>query len=157
MAVHAGVCRTDLHVTEVTCVREQVIPGHEWGGVIVRWAQRWARLSVANSTESSGWVSPGCVTLAGSASTAGAAAETSALARTGWDADEDTPNSRQFPAAFAHHLPSGYSDNELAPIVDAHHRISIAAALHQWPAGISTVGGSAHITAGRVGAGAENM
>lgn len=38
---------------------------------------------------------------------------------TGWDADGGYAEFTTVPAAFAHHLPSGYSDSELAPLLCA--------------------------------------
>jgi D-arabinose 1-dehydrogenase-like Zn-dependent alcohol dehydrogenase len=38
---------------------------------------------------------------------------------TGWDADGGYAEFTTVPAAFAHHLPSGYSDSELAPLMCA--------------------------------------
>lgn len=118
----------------------------------MRWAQRWARLPVANSTEETGWVSPGCVTLAGSASTAGAAAEPlpaiplHRLGRRRGYAEFTT-----VPAAFAHHLPSGYSDSELAPLLCAGiigYRSLLRTELPPGGRlGLYGFGGSAHITA----------
>src|SRR6201999_2712587 len=70
---------------------------------------------------------------------------------TGWDADGGYAEFATVPAAFAHHLPSGYSDSELAPLLCAGiigYRSLLRANLP--PAGrlgIYGFGGSAHLTA----------
>ena len=70
---------------------------------------------------------------------------------TGWDADGGYAEFATVPAAFAHHLPVGYSDTELAPLLCAGiigYRSLLRADL---PAGgrlgIYGFGGSAHLTA----------
>jgi propanol-preferring alcohol dehydrogenase len=70
---------------------------------------------------------------------------------TGWDADGGYAEFATVPAAFAHHLPTGYSDTELAPLLCAGiigYRSLVRADL---PAGgrlgIYGFGGSAHLTA----------
>ncbi len=70
---------------------------------------------------------------------------------TGWDADGGYAEFATVPAAFAHHLPEGYSDTELAPLLCAGiigYRSLLRADL---PAGgrlgIYGFGGSAHLTA----------
>ncbi len=70
---------------------------------------------------------------------------------TGWDADGGYAEFATVPAAFAHHLPGGYRDTELAPLLCAGiigYRSLLRAELP--PAGrlgIYGFGGSAHITA----------
>jgi propanol-preferring alcohol dehydrogenase len=70
---------------------------------------------------------------------------------TGWDADGGYAEFATVPAAFAHHLPSGYANSELAPLLCAGiigYRSLLRADL---PAGgrlgIYGFGGSAHLTA----------
>src|SRR4029079_3365083 len=70
---------------------------------------------------------------------------------TGWDADGGYAEFATVPAAFAHHLPEGYSNTELAPLLCAGiigYRSLLRADL---PAGgrlgIYGFGGSAHLTA----------
>jgi alcohol dehydrogenase, propanol-preferring len=70
---------------------------------------------------------------------------------TGWDADGGYAEFATVPAAFAHHLPEGYLDTELAPLLCAGiigYRSLLRADL---PAGgrlgIYGFGGSAHLTA----------
>ena len=63
----------------------------------------------------------------------------------------DTPNSPRCPAAFAHHLPSGYTDSELAPLLCAgiigYRSLQRAALPPGGRLGLYGFGGSAHITA----------
>lgn len=70
---------------------------------------------------------------------------------TGWDADGGYAEFATVPAAFAHHLPSGYSDSELAPLLCAGiigYRSLLRADLPPGGRlGIYGFGGSAHITA----------
>jgi propanol-preferring alcohol dehydrogenase len=70
---------------------------------------------------------------------------------TGWDADGGYAEFATVPAAFAHHLPSGYSDTELAPLLCAGiigYRSLLRAALPPGGRlGLYGFGGSAHITA----------
>ena len=70
---------------------------------------------------------------------------------TGWDADGGYAEFATVPAAFAHHLPSGYSDSELAPLLCAGiigYRSLLRAELPPGGRlGIYGFGGSAHITA----------
>jgi propanol-preferring alcohol dehydrogenase len=70
---------------------------------------------------------------------------------TGWDADGGYAEFATVPAAFAHHLPSGYSDSQLAPLLCAGiigYRSLLRAELPPGGRlGIYGFGGSAHITA----------
>ena len=70
---------------------------------------------------------------------------------TGWDADGGYAEFATVPAAFAHHLPSGYSDSELAPLLCAGiigYRSLLRAELPPGGRlGLYGFGGSAHITA----------
>ena len=70
---------------------------------------------------------------------------------TGWDADGGYAEFTTVPAAFAHHLPAGYSDTELAPLLCAGiigYRSLLRADLPPGGRlGIYGFGGSAHLTA----------
>jgi propanol-preferring alcohol dehydrogenase len=70
---------------------------------------------------------------------------------TGWDADGGYAEFATVPAAFAHHLPSDYSDSELAPLLCAGiigYRSLLRAELPPGGRlGLYGFGGSAHITA----------
>src|SRR6202022_2499217 len=69
----------------------------------------------------------------------------------GWDADGGYAEFATVPSAFAHHLPSGYSDSELAPLLCAGiigYRSLLRAGLPPGGRlGLYGFGGSAHITA----------
>src|SRR3984957_15956574 len=156
VAVRAcGVCRTDLHVTEgdLPVHRERVTPGHEVVGgggglgsdlgadagdgfavgdrVGIAWLRhtcgvcRYCRRGDENLCPQSRY--------------------------TGWDADGGYAEFATVPAAFAHHLPGGYSDSELAPLLCAGiigYRSLLRAALPPGGRlGLYGFGGSAHITA----------
>jgi propanol-preferring alcohol dehydrogenase len=145
-----GVCRTDLHVTEgdLPVHRAGVIPGHEVVGQVVglgAGVTGWSpgeRVGIA-------WLRHTC--------------EHCAYCRrgqenlcpqsryTGWDADGGYADFACIPADFAHRLPAGYTDTELAPLLCAGiigYRSLLRAEL---PAGgrlgLYGFGGSAHITA----------
>jgi propanol-preferring alcohol dehydrogenase len=70
---------------------------------------------------------------------------------TGWDADGGYAEFATVPAAFAHPLPSGYSDSELAPLLCAgiigYRSLLRAAVPPGGRLGLYGFGGSAHITA----------
>ena len=70
---------------------------------------------------------------------------------TGWDSDGGYAEFATVPAAFAHHLPSGYSDSELAPLLCAgiigYRSLQRAALPPGGRLGLYGFGGSAHITA----------
>jgi propanol-preferring alcohol dehydrogenase len=70
---------------------------------------------------------------------------------TGWDADGGYAEFATVPSAFAHHLPTGYSDSELAPLLCAGiigYRSLLRADLPVGGRlGLYGFGGSAHITA----------
>ena len=70
---------------------------------------------------------------------------------TGWDADGGYAEFATVPAAFAHHLPGGYSDSELAPLLCAgiigYRSLQRAALPAGGRLGLYGFGGSAHITA----------
>ena len=77
---------------------------------------------------------------------------------TGWDADGGYAEFATVPAAFAHHLPGGYTDTELAPLLCAGiigYRSLLRAELpRRWPAGPVRVRRQrAHHGAGGAGAG----
>ncbi len=70
---------------------------------------------------------------------------------TGWDADGGYAEFATVPAAFAHHLPGGYSDSELAPLLCAgiigYRSLLRAEVPPGGRLGLYGFGGSAHITA----------
>lgn len=110
-----GVCRTDLHVAEgdLPVHRPGVVPGHEVVGEVVRACEPFAvgeRVGVA-------WLRGTC----GSCRYCRRGAENLCprSTYTGWDADGGYADYVTVPAAFAHRLPDGYTDVELAPLLCA--------------------------------------
>jgi len=154
VAVRAcGVCRTDLHVAEGDLPehRHAVVPGHEVVAEVVEAGPELPadgefavgdRVGVA-------WLRHTC----GQCKFCKRGNENlCARSRyTGWDADGGYAEFATVPAAYAHPLPDGYSDTELAPLLCAGiigYRALLRAEL---PAGgrlgIYGFGGSAHLTA----------
>jgi len=156
VAVRAcGVCRTDLHVTEgdLPVHRERVTPGHEVVGEVVELG------SELGADAGDGFAVGDRVGIAWLRHTCGVCRycrrgdeNLCPQSRyTGWDADGGYAEFATVPAAFAHHLPSGYSDSELAPLLCAGiigYRSLLRAEL---PAGgrlgLYGFGGSAHLAA----------
>jgi len=152
VAVRAcGVCRTDLHVAEgdLPVHRPHVIPGHEVVGEVVGLGPEAGRLFSVGDRVGIAWLR-----------------HTDGICRfcvrgqenlcpesryTGWDADGGYAEYATVPAAFAHHLPKGYSDAELAPLLCAGiigYRSLLRAQLPRGGRlGLYGFGGSAHITA----------
>jgi propanol-preferring alcohol dehydrogenase len=148
--IACGVCRTDLHVTEGDLPPHQpsMVPGHEVVGEVV---------SVGATVQ--GWAVGDRVGIAWLRHTCGVCAYCRRGAEnlcprsryTGWDAPGGYAELTTVPADFAYHLPSGYSDAELAPL--------LCAGIIGWRAlqraelppggrlGIYGFGGSAHLTA----------
>jgi alcohol dehydrogenase, propanol-preferring len=152
VAVHAcGVCRTDLHVTEgdLPVHRAGVIPGHEVVGEVVATGPDAGNEFAAGDRVGIAWLRHTC----GQCKFCERGQENLCPESryTGWDADGGYAEFATVPAAFAHHLPAGYSDTELAPLLCAGiigYRSLLRAEL---PAGgrlgIYGFGGSAHLTA----------
>ncbi len=151
VAVRAcGVCRTDLHITEgdLPVHREHVTPGHEVVGEVAE-----------VGSEAGGFAVGDRVGIAWLRHTCGVCrycrrGDENLCPRsryTGWDADGGYAQFATVPAAFAHHLPDGYSDTELAPLLCAGiigYRSLLRADLPPGGRlGIYGFGGSAHITA----------
>jgi propanol-preferring alcohol dehydrogenase len=153
VAVRAcGVCRTDLHVTEgdLPVHREHVTPGHEVVGEVVE---------VGTAAAGDGFDVGDRVGIAWLRHTCGVCKYCRRgnenlcpeSRYTGWDTDGGYAEFTTVPAAFAHHLPRGYSDSELAPLLCAGiigYRSLLRAELPPGGRlGIYGFGGSAHITA----------
>lgn len=151
VAVRAcGVCRTDLHVTEgdLASHRPDVIPGHEVVGQVV-----------ARGPEADGFAVGDRVGIAWLRHSCGECVYCSRGSEnlcpgsryTGWDADGGYAEFATVPADFAHRLPDGYADAELAPLLCAGiigYRSLLRADLPPGGRlGIYGFGGSAHITA----------
>jgi len=146
-----GVCRTDLHVTEgdLPVHRPGVTPGHEVVGEVVaagpgdsagfeigdRAGAAWLR-----------WTDGECRYCQ-----RGAENLCPFSIYTGWDVDGGYAEYLTVPAAFAHRLPAGYSDAELAPLLCAgiigYRALKRAELPPGGRLGIYGFGGSAHLAA----------
>ncbi|HPX36110.1 MAG TPA: zinc-binding alcohol dehydrogenase family protein [Mycobacterium sp.] len=151
VAVRAcGVCRTDLHVTEgdLAVRHPDVTPGHEVVGEVV-----------ALGSGATGFAPGDRVGIAWLRHTCGLCVYCRRgdenlcpeSRYTGWDADGGYAEFATVPAAFAHRLPAGYTDSELAPLLCAGiigYRSLLRADLPPGGRlGLYGFGGSAHITA----------
>ncbi len=152
VAVRAcGVCRTDLHVTEgdLPVHREHVTPGHEVVGEVVELGPDAGSDFRVGDRVGIAWLRHTCgackYCLRGDENLCPNSRYT------GWDADGGYAEFATVPAAFAHHLPDGYSDTELAPLLCAGiigYRSLLRADLPPGGRlGLYGFGGSAHITA----------
>ena len=115
-----GVCRTDLHVSEgdLPVHRPLVTPGHEVVGEVV------AVGSAAGAAGHAVGDRVGIAWLRGTCGTCkyclrGAENLCPNSTYTGWDADGGYAEYTTVPADWAHPLPDGYSDVELAPLLCA--------------------------------------
>jgi len=152
VAVRAcGVCRTDLHVTEgdLPVHRDHVIPGHEVVGEVVEiGGDAGAEFRVGDRVGIA-WLRHTC----GACRYCRRGDENLCpnSRYTGWDDDGGYAEFTTVPAAFAHHLPKGYSDSELAPLLCAgiigYRSLQRAALPPGGRLGLYGFGGSAHITA----------
>jgi propanol-preferring alcohol dehydrogenase len=142
-----GVCRTDLHVVEgdLPVHRFGVVPGHEVVGEVVTAGDGFEvgdRVGVA-------WLRGTC----GLCRYCLRGAENLCLfsVYTGWDFDGGYAEFTTVPAAYAHHLPKGYSDAELAPLLCAgiigFRALKRAALPDGGRLGIYGFGASAHLAA----------
>jgi propanol-preferring alcohol dehydrogenase len=152
VAVHAcGVCRTDLHVAEgdLPVHRPGVTPGHEVVGEVVATGPDAGSEFSLGDRVGIAWLRHTC----GQCKFCVRGQENLCPQSryTGWDADGGYAEYATVPAAFAHRLPSGYSDTELAPLLCAGiigYRSLMRAELPTGGRlGIYGFGGSAHITA----------
>ena len=152
VAVHAcGVCRTDLHVTEgdLPVHRDQVTPGHEVVGEVIEVGDDAGEAFQLGDRVGIAWLRHTC----GRCRYCRRGDENLCPQSryTGWDADGGYAEFATVPAAFAHHLPDGYSDSELAPLLCAGiigYRSLLRADLPPGGRlGLYGFGGSAHITA----------
>ena len=152
VAVRAcGVCRTDLHVAEgdLPVHRQNVIPGHEVvAEVVALGADTGGEFGVGDRVGIA-WLRHTCGEC--KFCTTGRENLCPRSRYTGWDADGGYAEFATVPALFAHPLPAGYSDNELAPLLCAGiigYRSLLRADLPSGGRlGIYGFGGSAHITA----------
>jgi len=152
VAVRAcGVCRTDLHVTEgdLPVHRDRVTPGHEVVGEVVEIGADAGREFGVGDRVGIAWLRHTCGVC--KYCRRGDENLCPKSRYTGWDADGGYAEFATVPAAFAHRLPSGYSDSELAPLLCAGiigYRSLLRAELPPGGRlGLYGFGGSAHITA----------
>jgi propanol-preferring alcohol dehydrogenase len=147
-----GVCRTDLHVTEgdLPPHRPGVTPGHEVVGEVAALGEG-AGSSGFKIGDRAGaawlrWTDNECRFC-----TRGAENLCPRSLYTGWDADGGYAEYMTVPAAYAHRLPPGYSDPELAPLLCAgiigYHALQRAELPPQGRLGLYGFGGSAHLAA----------
>jgi propanol-preferring alcohol dehydrogenase len=152
IAVRAcGVCRTDLHVSEgdLPVHLAHVTPGHEVVGEVVAVGEDAGTDFAVGDRVGVAWLRSTCGHCRFCARGQENLCPDSRY--TGWDADGGYAEFVTAPAAFAHHLPPGYSDTELAPLLCAGiigYRSLLRAELPPGGRlGIYGFGGSAHITA----------
>lgn len=152
VAVRAcGVCRTDLHVTEgdLAVHRPHVTPGHEVVGEVVATGSDAGADFAVGDRVGVAWLRHTCGVCEYCRRGAENLCPNSLY--TGWDADGGYADFATVPAAFAHHLPDGYTDSELAPLLCAGiigYRSLLRAELPPGGRlGMYGFGGSAHITA----------
>lgn len=152
LAVHAcGVCRTDLHVAEgdLPVHRPGVIPGHEVVGEVVAVGADAGDDFAVGDRVGIAWLRHTC----GSCRFCRRGDENLCPQSryTGWDDDGGYAEFATVPVDFAHHLPDGYSDTELAPLLCAgiigYRSLQRADLPPGGRLGIYGFGGSAHITA----------
>jgi propanol-preferring alcohol dehydrogenase len=145
-----GVCRTDLHVTEgdLPVHRPGVTPGHEVVGRVEALGPGAAGFAVGDRVGIA-WLRHTC----GRCRYCRRGAENLCpnSRYTGWDADGGYAEVTTVPSSYAYHLPAGYTDQELAPLLCAGiigYRALLRASLPPGGSlGIYGFGGSAHLTA----------
>lgn len=146
-----GVCRTDLHVTEgdLPVHRMSVVPGHEVVGEVVAWGDRVGDGFGLGDRVGIGWLRATCGVCRYCARGDENLCPKSRY--TGWDVDGGYAQYAVVPAAFAHRLPDGYLDEELAPLLCAgiigYRALKKADVPDGGRLGIYGFGGSAHLTA----------
>jgi propanol-preferring alcohol dehydrogenase len=148
-----GVCRTDLHVTEGDLpphvpTPPGVTPGHEVVGEVAALGEGAAGFE-AGDRAGAAWLRSTDNTCA--FCRRGAENLCPASRYTGWDADGGYAEYMTVPAAYAHRLPEGYSDAELAPLLCAgiigYHALQRAELPPHGRLGLYGFGGSAHLAA----------
>jgi alcohol dehydrogenase, propanol-preferring len=145
-----GVCRTDLHVAEgdLPVHRPEVTPGHEVVAEVVSVPDGCVEVAVGDRVGIP-WLRHTCgvcrFCLRGSENLCPQSRYT------GWDADGGYCEFATAPVEFVLPLPSGYGDEELAPLLCAgvigYHALVRAQVREGGVLGIYGFGGSAHLTA----------
>ncbi|WP_106186841.1 zinc-binding alcohol dehydrogenase family protein [Umezawaea tangerina] len=143
-----GVCRTDLHVTEgdLPVHRPGVTPGHEVVGEVVT---SGSADFAAGDRVGIAWLRRTCGTCRYCLRGAENLCPDSRY--TGWDEHGGYAEYAVVPAAYAHHLPGGYTDGELAPLLCAgiigYRALERAELPVGGRLGVYGFGGSAHLAA----------
>ncbi len=145
-----GVCRTDLHVVEgdLAVHRHSVVPGHEIVGEVVAVPDDRTDFTVGDRVGIP-WLRYTC----GACRYCRRGAENLCpdSLYTGWDADGGYAEYTAVSPDFALRLPSGYSDEQVAPLLCAgiigYHALVRAELPEGGVLGIYGFGGSAHLTA----------
>ncbi|MFB8003385.1 zinc-binding alcohol dehydrogenase family protein [Nocardia sp. NPDC056000] len=146
-----GVCRTDLHVAEgdLPVHRPGVVPGHEVVGEVVGLGSGDTGGFAVGERVGIAWLRHTCGRCRYCLRGAENLCPNSRY--TGWDADGGYAEYATVPADFAHRLPTGYSDAELAPLLCAgiigYRALERAALPAGGRLGIYGFGGSAHLAA----------
>ena len=143
-----GVCRTDLHVTEgdLPPHRRGVTPGHEVVGEVADLGEQTQGFTIGDRAGAAWlrWTDGTCKFCLREAENL-----CPHSLYTGWDADGGYAEFMTVPAAYAHRLPDGYDDAELAPLLCAGIIGYRALQRAELPAhgrlGIYGFGGSAHL------------
>jgi len=144
-----GVCRTDLHVTEgdLPTRRPGVTPGHEVVGVVAGLGSGDVSGFAEGDRAGAAWLRSTDNTCRYCRRDAENLCPASTY--TGWDADGGYAEYMTVPAAYAHRLPDGYRDQDLAPLLCAgiigYHALKRAALPPGGRLGIYGFGGSAHL------------
>src|SRR5450631_596198 len=145
-----GVCRTDLHVTEgdLPPHRIGVTPGHEVVGEVAALGEG-AESFEEGDRAGAAWLRSTDNTCTFCRRDAENLCPASLY--TGWDADGGYAEYLTVPAAYAHRLPDGYSDAELAPLLCAgiigYRALKRAELPPGGRLGLYGFGGSAHLAA----------
>jgi alcohol dehydrogenase, propanol-preferring len=145
-----GVCRTDLHVTEgdLPPHKTGVTPGHEVVGEVAALGDD-AQGFKEGDRAGAAWLRHTDNTCKFCRRDAENLCPASTY--TGWDADGGYAEYMTVPAAYAHRLPDGYSNEELAPLLCAgiigYRALQRAELPENGRLGIYGFGGSAHLAA----------
>ncbi|KAA0079366.1 zinc-binding alcohol dehydrogenase family protein [Mycolicibacterium sp. P9-64] len=145
-----GVCRTDLHVSEGDLAphRTRITPGHEIVATVVALGADVSGHAVGDRVGVA-WLRQTCGTCRFCRRDAENLCPNSVY--TGWDGDGGYAEYCTVPAGFAYHLPEGYDDAELAPLLCAgiigYRALQRASLPRGGRLGIYGFGGSAHLTA----------
>jgi len=144
-----GVCRTDLHVTEGDLPPHQsgVTPGHEVVGEVAAVGEGDTAGFEPGDRAGAAWLRSTDNTCKFCRRDAENLCPASRY--TGWDADGGYAEYMTVPAAYAHRLPPGYTNEELAPLLCAgiigYRALQRAELPDHGRLGIYGFGGSAHL------------